>query len=386
MSRLLCISLIVFAITAPLAQCGKAVLAGGEVDNYNSEIYDAFISQASPNGATPYIGVITAGTSLDIAESTANLIISELKNIYGLKNVVWLPYHPDNGTTCNSTAWNSELNSMTGLYFNGGNSEPMIDCFLPDGYVSPALSIMRSRYASSSLALYGSSAGTVILQANPVLQIQDSWNALVYGPIYASRGMSIFNHGFLDVHFSTRGRHGAFTRLIWDKKTYGTMGFGIDQNTAMVMQDENSFTVAGTAGVYMIDVSVATAGSAYAVNNGRWALENVRVFYLTDGDSYNFNTRTITLARGKAKNAGNDVYAKYSADIFSDDMFTLLTTGFFNASLSTSTYGYTTETDPRYRINFRKTSISSSYVGTVNGVSKMSYVYLYMDIYCSENC
>jgi len=381
------LSIFAIFILFPLpTQCGKAVLAGGLVSNYNYAVYDAFISQASPSGKTPYIGVITAGTSLDIAKSTANDIIAELKGIYGLKNVVWLPYHPENGTTCTSTAWNSALDSMTGLYFNGGNSEPMIDCFLPNGKVTSALSIMKTRYASGSLALYGSSAGTVIFQTTPVLQIQDSWNALVYGPIYASQGFSIFPHGFLDVHFSTRGRIGAFTRLIYDKKSLATIGFGVDQDTAMVLSSDTSFSVVGTAGVYIIDVGSAVKGSTSTTNKNQWAIRSVRVHYLTSGDGYNYGTKVITLARGKTRNLGKKVSATYSNDIFADSSFTTIAKSLFASSTATSTYGITSEIDPEYRVNLRKTSVSEAFSGTINGVAYTSFINLYIDIYCYKNC
>ena len=376
-----------FLTLIPSAYSGKAVLSGGYVSSRNADVYEAFINQATPNGRAPYIGVVTAGTTLEIARSTANSIISQLKYIWGVKNVEWLPYHPDNGTTCRSTRWNSKLNSMTGIYFNGGDSQMLLDCLQPNGRSSSALSIIRSRYRSNNLAIYGSSAGALVMQDNPFLKIQDSWNALVYGPRYIrSGGFGLFNHGFLDVHFSTRGKHGAFARLIYDLRSYGTIGFGIDQDTAMVMNDDYSFKVVGKGAVYIIDVGQAIKGSTSSSNNGRWAVRNVKVFYLTAGDRYYFRSRNIYFASGKKLNAGNYVWAKYSADIFSQEMFTYLSRGFFNANRASRTYGYTTEINPRYRIDFRKKSNSKSYVGRVNGVSKMSYVNLYIDIYCMTNC
>ena len=383
---ILALVLSLFALL-PSVYSSKAVLSGGYVDSLNADVYNAFINQASPNGRAPYIGVVTAGTTLEVAQSTADSIISQLRDIYGVRNVEWLPYHPDDGTTCSSTRWNSMLNSMTGIYFNGGDSQMLLDCFQPNGRTSSALSIILSRYSNGSLAVYGSSAGALVMQSNPFLKIQDSWNALVYGPNYiGAGGFGIFNHGFLDVHFSTRGRHGAFARLIYDFRSYGTIGFGIDQDTAIVMDNENSFRVAGTGAVYIFDVGSAIKGSTSSSNHGRWAVRNIRVFYLTAGDRYYFNTGMISFASGKKVNAGNNVSAKYTADIFSDNAFTSLSTRFFNANRSTSTYGYTSELYPRYRVNLFKKSNSRSYVRKTNGVSKMSYANLYIDIYCMSNC
>jgi len=385
MSQFLILLLSLLALI-PSAFSGKAVLSGGYVSSRNADIYQAFINQASPRGRAPYIGVITAGNTLESARSTANSLISQLRNIYGVRNVEWLPYHPESGNSCSSTTYNSKLRSMTGIFFNGGDTQQILNCFYPNGRTTSALSIIRSRYNSGGLAVYGSSAGALVMQGNPFLKIQDSWNALVRGPnYYGNGGFNLFRHGFLDVHFSTRGKQGAFTRLIYDLRSYGRIGFGIDEDTAIVMDNENSFRVAGTGGVYIIDVGSAYRGSAYAVNNGRWAIRNVRVFYLTAGDRYNFNTKTITFS-GKRRNSGNNVSARSSSDIFSNNMFTSITRGFFNANRSTQTYGVTSEIRPRYRINFFKRANSRSYVGRVNGVSKLSYGNLFMDIYCNRNC
>jgi len=379
--------LLVLAIALPFSQAAKLVLAGGGVASTNAEIYNAFIDLASPNGKTPYIGVITAGVSLEIAESTARSIISIFKNRYGVQNIEWLPFHVDNGTTCTSTALNAKIRSMTGIYFNGGNTGPMLDCFYPGGVPTSPLTTIKSRVASDDLAIFGSSAGTLVLQDNPFLMIQDSWSALSKNiAFYRNGGFGIFNQGFLDVHFNTRAKQGAFSRLIYDQRTHGSVGYGIDEDTAMLITTDANFRVIGTGSVYVFDVDYAKAGSTKASNNGRWALQDIKVIKLTRGDRYTYKGKAILFGSGKPRNYGNAVYAKYSADIFSSNMFSTLTVGFFNANLSTTAYGYTSETNPRYRLDFKKKSTSRMYKGTVNGALLTSYMSMYMDIYCFQNC
>jgi len=360
----------------------KAVLAGGAVSISNADVYEAFVKQASPSGKSSYVGVITAGTDYSIAKSTANDIISILRYRYGIKKAVWLPFHEDNGRSCTSTSYNSIINSLTGIFFNGGDTGPILDCFLPNGKSTSATSLIRSRYNSGSLAVFGSSAGSIVLQKTPVLQIQDSWNALVNGPRYvAQAGLGIFTKGFFDAHFSTRGRMGVFTRNIWDKG--GSIGFGVDQDTAMVMDTTSSFTVTGVAGVFIVDVSDAIKGSLYSSNKNRWALRNVKVSYLTSGDGYTFSSNSVKISTSKSRFTGStNSAAKYSSDIFSTDGFTTITTGLFRSKTSTKTYGLTTETKPQYRLDFTKKSDSRAYISG----SKISYVNLYMDIYCVKNC
>ena len=198
-------------------------------------------------------------------------------------------------------------------------------------------------------------------------------------------GLGLFEHGFLDVHFTQRGRHGSFTRLIFDLQKNGKIGFGIDENTAMVMQDNESFKVVGAGGVYIIDVSSAKKKSGQEKSK-RWSVEDVRVFYLTEGDSFNFNTRHFKFAKGKIINNGIEKHAKVSKDIFNNDAFTKVTTDLFNSKLSESTYGLSSETKARYRLDFRKTAVSEGLIGEINGTVYQSYANLFMDIYCVKNC
>ncbi len=72
------------------------------------------------------------------------------------------------------------LRSMTGIYFNGGDTGMILNCFLG----TSALSVMRSRYRSGDLAIFGSSAGSMVLQDTPVRGSRTSWGSLVSGNDY----------------------------------------------------------------------------------------------------------------------------------------------------------------------------------------------------------
>jgi len=374
--------LLIFCITLllsiPLASCGNAVLAGGAVSWKNQEIYDEFINQATLEDGTIYIGIITAGISLSIAKSTATDIANQLRLKYGVQNAEWLPFHPDSGTTCKSDQWNDKLNQMTGLYFNGGDVFPIVSCFLN----SPALSIIQSRYASGDLAIFGSSAGSMAMQSTPVRSMRESWSALVYGSTYAARaGLGLFNAGIMDVHFSTRGRLGALARFVYDYQSSSTIGFGVDQDTAFVTTDDDLFEVVGTSGVSIIDVSEASKYSPDG-NGKRWAIRNVKVSYLTDGDSYYASSGEIVFADDKSELEGSDsVTPRTTSNVFGDGAFISVARSLFSSS-ETETSGTTMESKPRYEIDFRKEDDS---VGYSSG-SLISFRNLYVDIYCVLNC
>ncbi len=256
-----------------------------------------------------------------------------------------------------------------------------MDCLKKNGVTSSGLSVIKSRYQSGSLAVFGSSAGALVMQANPVPGTKSSYNSLLSGSSYYSRGYGIFTHGFIEVHFTNRGRVGSFTRLVQDLRSYNTIGFGVDQNTAMVMNGEGSFQVQGTQGVYVIDVSSATKGSDHSSNKGRWAIKNVKVSYLTDGDSFSFGSRTISFASNKSKVKETGVAARTSGNIFASGAFTSVTTSLFKSRAET-TIADTSQSHPEYRFDFRESSNSVAY----QSGSRLSYRGLYMDIYCLKNC
>jgi len=362
--------------------CGKAVLAGGAVSWKNEDIYDQFVRMASPSGRSSYIGIITAGTSYSIAKRTANDIGNQLRIKYGIDKTEWLPYHLSNGNSCTSSAYNDKIRQMTGIYINGGDTAPLLNCLKKNGLITSGLSTIRSRYRSGNLAVFGSSAGALVMQSNPIPGTKSSYSSLTGGSQYFKNGgYGIFTHGFVEVHFTNRGRVGALTRLIQDLRRDSTIGFGIDQNTAMIMNGENSFKVAGNEGIYVIDVSGATKGSDHSSNKNRWAIRNVKVAYLTDGDSFSFGSRTVTFASNKRKVRETGVPAKTSSNIFASGAFTSVTTSLLK-SRSETTIADTSQSNPEYRFDFHETSNSVAY----SSGSRLSYRGLLMDIYCLRNC
>jgi len=382
--------LILVPLLAALLQvthCGKAVLAGGAITYYNADVYVPFINMSTSSSGEQYIGIITAGISWDIAEKTATAISNRLTRTYGATRVEWLPFHPDNpdnGDICSGTSLNDKLNEMTGIYFNGGDTYGFIECFFPNGEVTPALALIQERYNKSELAIMGVSAGVLIFQRAPYMFSRESWKTLANGPTFDKKGgFDLFSYGFLDVHFSERGREGRLIRMVTDQRQYSTLGFGIDQDTAIVI-DGDSFEVVGTRGVYMIDVLRAVKGTGE-----RFSVEGVKVNFLSKGDTYNLKEGRITVANYKRYLTGdllNNEKVEDSFDIFGNSEFRNLTMNLFKSNASSTVYGYTIEDTPQFRVDFRKTENSLAFIGTFGGLEHLTLYSLEVDISCYQNC
>jgi len=384
MNLLLGIFFILSISSFPSSQAGKAVFTGGEVAPTNAAIYQTFVNFTAATGEEQYIGVFTAGNSLASAASTGATLVRRLQKVYGAKKVEWIPFHKDNGTTCTDPALLAKVKKLTGVFLNGGDAQFYIDCFYKNGKETASLLALQDRYHKNKLAVMGSSAGTLIVQSTPMLKIRESYSSLVYGSSYTSTGgFKLLDYGFVDVHFSERARQGRLIRMIEDLQQYSHVGFGIDEDTAMVI-DGTKFKVVGTNGVYVINTDLAKKGTGKRFN-----VTNVRANYLTNGDSYNFETKAITIPSFKKKitsTVQKNTPATMTDDVFQPGMFTLVTQGLFRSKVSSQTYGYTKETNPRFELDFRKTSSSAGYLGTSGGVEYLSYKNLYVDVYCVQNC
>jgi len=118
-------------------------------------------------------------------------------------------------------------------------------------------------------------------------------------------------------------------------------------------------------------------------------VRSARGTYLTTGDRYNLTSRVVTIPSWKLRLTDarkEDFTSKMTYSIFTPGMFTTLTTRLFQSGRSDSTYGYTEETDPQYRVNFREGSSSTGYMGALNGVTHTTYLNLFIDMYCYANC
>ncbi|QDL53164.1 hypothetical protein [Rhodoferax aquaticus] len=184
------------------------------------------------------------------------------------------------------------LASLDGIYFSGGDQARILEAWVqPDSegelrQASPWLTLLRERFAQGRLLVAGTSAGNHIQGGGlwhgrpvPMLGGGDSYAALQRGfepglgaaletparaRVYGHGGLATFAFGVLDSHFSQRCREGRLARATLE---YGMdYGFGIDENTALVVHqaDANGTThmaVQGEYGVWVLDARQAQSAT-----------------------------------------------------------------------------------------------------------------------------
>ena len=391
---------------------GKSlVLGGGALSNTNDPVYSEVVNLAGGKGVAR-IGIITAASFT--ARKDGQFYVDLFLKQYGAADAEWIPidrFHLENTKSPKVIA---QINSMTGFFFGGGDQSRLVFCMFYNGTLnpgenptpSPALKAIIEKYNAGTV-VGGTSAGTDAQVKAPMITGGESYegirngafpyiqknhlNDLSYNP---AGGFGLFTYGLLDTHFTERGREGRLIRLAADTQT--PMAYGIDQDTGLLITNADSpdaqMQVIGRHGAYILDLSKATVN-----NKGPfWSIFNVKVTYLTVGDTFDPNTKTVTIANWKTPLAGHEQHnhpRPPTHDIFSSfrdqggkngegvpDAFTVFSTDLFN-SRAANTYGLTYEDHPTFEVQMIKLQDAAGYIGTFQGMQYISYVRLTVNIF-----
>ncbi|WP_017318530.1 cyanophycinase [Mastigocladopsis repens] len=191
------------------------------------------------------------------------------------------------------------LNKATGIFFTGGD-QARITSILKDTDIDAAI----HKRCSEGIVIGGTSAGAAVMpdimivegdsETNPRMEIVDM------GP-----GMAFLPGVVIDQHFSQRGRLGRLIAALAQQPV--VLGFGIDENTAMIVTD-SQFEVVGQGCVTVVDDSeVIHSNVDDILKDEPLAVCGARLHILPNGYKFDLKTRkpildnrTVTIAPAPA--------------------------------------------------------------------------------------
>jgi cyanophycinase len=188
-----------------------------------------------------------------------------------------------------------QVESCGGVFFTGGDQSRIVHTLKQGGSETPLLKTIRSMHASGGLVA-GSSAGAAMMSRCMILG-GTSNEALSLGIVddpdipglALGKGIGFFPWGVIDQHFIARGRIG---RLLAAVGACGeSLGYGIDENTALIVDGEQA-VVRGETGVIVVDLT-------RSISTSEQGIEDVSISYLDDGDAIDLRRNRITPAADK---------------------------------------------------------------------------------------
>jgi cyanophycinase len=190
------------------------------------------------------------------------------------------------------------IEQATGVFFTGGDQLHITS--LMGG--TPLQKAIVERY-EKDLIIAGTSAGAAMM-GNSMILTGDSDENPRSGSVEMAPGTDLIVGCTIDTHFSQRGRHG---RLLTAVAHFPQdIGFGIDENTAMIV-NKNQFEVIGEGAVTVIDGGAMSYTDVPYVKHGQSiALAGVRIHVLPEGHKFDLTKREMIIPKqvqSKAKRA-----------------------------------------------------------------------------------
>lgn len=131
----------------------------------------------------------------------------------------------------------------------------------------------------------GTSAGASVMGETMMIAGSSDASFRIGSNLRMAPGLGFASHMLIDQHFAERGRIGRLIGATAHNPI--NLGIGIDENTAIVLQDKVGFDVIGTGAVYVLDAHEASdCNVSEALENEALSIFNVKLHLLTTGNYF----------------------------------------------------------------------------------------------------
>lgn len=252
------------------------IIGGAEAREGNCQILQEFVRLAG--GRDAKIVVLTAATSEP--REAGETYIEVFKRLGADR--IWVVDTRDSDDA-NRVGAVRAIGEATGIFFTGGDQARIVER-IKGTILADAI---WKRYTEGSV-IAGTSAGAAIMPE--VMIVRGESETSPRGDVVTlGAGLGFATGVIVDQHFAQRGRLGRLlTAVLMESQV---IGIGIDENTALVLEDRE-FTVWGEGAVTIVDPLEMTYSNSHRVwTDAPMALFGVKLHILSDGCRFNLQTR-----------------------------------------------------------------------------------------------
>lgn len=176
------------------------------------------------------------------------------------------------------------LDDATAVFFTGGD-QLKITSQLGD---TPVYQRIHDIYAGGGTIIGTSSGASVMCETMLISGSGDESHRIA--DLRMAPGFGLIKGLVIDQHFAERGRMGRLIGAV--AQNPANLGIGIDENTAVVLEQERHFYVLGAGAVYVMDGSGVTDSNIAEQTNGNvLSIYDIKMHILAQGDKYDFRER-----------------------------------------------------------------------------------------------
>ncbi len=177
------------------------------------------------------------------------------------------------------------LQDATGVFFTGGD-QLKITSQIGD---TPVFERLHEIYETGGI-IAGTSAGASVMCETMLVAGNGQESFRIGGALRMAPGLGLLRGVIVDQHFSERGR---LPRLLGAVAQNPRMlGVGIDEDTAILVENQTRFTVIGEGAVYVVDgADVGYSNLTDEESDRTLSIFDVRVHMLSMGDRFDLKER-----------------------------------------------------------------------------------------------
>jgi cyanophycinase len=186
-----------------------------------------------------------------------------------------------------------QLERATGVFLIGGDQLRITSVVAG----TPFGKRLYERHATEQLFVAGTSAGAAALSSTMI--IRGEGGTVCREAVELAPGLGYLDDTVIDTHFDRRGRIQRVMAVF--AQNPGTIGIGIDGDTAIEVRPTGRFTVLGRGVVFVFDGRVSHTNVAQVSDRDPLALTDCKVHVLPAGYGFNFKNRRPIVPKGSRK-------------------------------------------------------------------------------------
>lgn len=154
--------------------------------------------------------------------------------------------------------------------------------------------ILLNRYKNEvGFVIAGTSAGAMAM-THEMIAGGSPREAFIKGAVTMYKGLALIPELIIDTHFIQRGRFGRVSEAV--AKFPNLIGFGLAEDTGMIIKNGNECTVIGSGMAIVFDGSKLTHNNENLLQEGTpMTMTNLTVHVLSNGDQYNIKNRKVSV-------------------------------------------------------------------------------------------
>jgi cyanophycinase len=258
---------------------GHLLVIGGAEDKYNERrILKKFLELAGGEKSE----ILIVPVASDFPEFAADVYTQAFRNL-GVANPRVLR------ATSRQDVFQADpdvlLDGVSGVFMTGGDQMRLVSILGGTRFADKLRHLVRT----TDMVLAGTSAGAAGMSTSMIVR-GESTSHPHKNSVRLSPGLGFLKNIIIDQHFTERGR---ISRLITavSFNPYN-LGVGIDENTAIILNDKGVMEVYGQGSVTIVDGSAITYNEiAEVADNQEFSVCGVQLHVLRDGLIYDFLNR-----------------------------------------------------------------------------------------------